>query len=263
MPKTTPPPASTPPAGSRRQQLAAQQAQAAREQRIRRRVTIILVATVAATLIGVLVWVGVLAQTPKPGTPTPGTVTANAAAAGSDAWTITVGQTGAPVRVSVYQDYMCPFCGRFDATNGDELNRLVAEGTIQLEIHPMSFLDRASNGTRYSTRAANAFVTAAKADPDSAMAFNDALFANQPTEGGNGLTDDQIATLATAAGVDPTVVAGFKQQANTSWVDQGTKADFASGITGTPTVLIDGKPFKGDLYSVGPLTTAIKAAAND
>ena len=126
----------------------------------------------------------------------------------------------------------------------------------------MSFLDRASNGTRYSTRAANAFVTAAKADPDSAMAFNDALFANQPTEGGNGLTDDQIATLATAAGVDPNVVAGFKQQANTSWVDQGTKADFASGITGTPTVLIDGKPFKGDLYSVGPLTTAIKAAAN-
>ena len=203
MPKTTPPPASTPPSGSRRQQLAAQQAQAAREQRIRRRVTIILVATVAATLIGVLVWVAVLAQTPKPGTPTPGTVTANAAAAGSDAWTITVGQTGAPVRVSLYQDYMCPFCGRFDDTNGDELNRLVAEGTIQLEIHPMSFLDRASNGTRYSTRAANAFVTAAKADPDSAMAFNDALFANQPTEGGNGLTDDQIATLATAAGVDP------------------------------------------------------------
>ena len=60
----------------------------------------------------------------------------------------------------------------------------------------MSFLDRTSQGARYSTRAANAFVTVAQADPDRILAFNRALYDNQPAEGTTGLTDAQLATLA-------------------------------------------------------------------
>lgn len=254
-------PAPNPSPGSRRQELAAQNAKAAREHRIRRRVGLTLMAAVAATVVVAIAWITVSAP---PTNPDPGTAAAvPGSAGGSDAWTVQVGQADAPVRVSVYQDFMCPFCGRFETANGEELKRLVAEGTVLLEIHPMSFLDQASNGARYSTRTANAFVTAAKADPDSVLAFNSALYASQPPEGSAGLTDAEIAQLALAAGVDDSVVATFTQMANADWVAQGTQADFDSGITGTPTVLIDGQVFGGDLYNTGPVTAAIESAAND
>ena len=47
------------------------------------------------------------------------------------------------------------------------------------------------------------------------------------------------------------------------FVADGTQADFASGVTGTPTVLIDGKPFTGDLLTADALRSAIETAAND
>ena len=108
----------------------------------------------------------------------PTTATANGA--------ISVGKANAPVKLEVYLDYMCPFCGRFERANGGELDRLVADGTVQLHLYPLSFLDRLSNGTRYSTRAANAIVTVADRAPDKVLAFNSALFADQPAEGSSG-----------------------------------------------------------------------------
>lgn len=77
---------------------------------------------------------------------------------------------------------------------------MVDDGTVLLRIHPMNFLDDASLGTKYSTRAANAFVTVWKAEPDKALAFNKLLFANQPKENTTGLTDAQIAQIASQAG---------------------------------------------------------------
>ena len=158
---------------------------------------------------------------------------------------------------------MCPYCQRFEQANGPGLKQLVDEGTIRLEIHPMSFLDRTSQGARYSTRAANAFVTVAQADPDRILAFNRALYDNQPAEGTTGLTDAQLATLAQDVGVAPSVTDTFGQLSHEQWVADGTQADFASGVTGTPTVLIDGKPFTGDLLTADALRSAIETAAND
>ena len=39
-----------------------------------------------------------------------------------------------------------------------------------------------------------------------------------------------------------------------------TSTVFGSGITGTPTVMVNGVRFSGDLYSAGPLTRAVGAA---
>ena len=183
-------------------------------------------------------------------------VPAGATAAGA----LALGQATAPVRLEVFLDYMCPFCGRFDRANSAELERLVADGTVRLELHVLSFLDKASAGTRYSTRAANAVVTVFDRAPDRVLAFNRTLFASQPAEGSSGLTDDQISALARDAGVPPDVVALFGRETFQPWIVQTTEAAFASGITGTPTVRINGEKFDGDLYTKGPLTAAIDAA---
>jgi protein-disulfide isomerase len=173
---------------------------------------------------------------------------------------IAVGTAEAPVKLEVYLDYMCPFCGRFDRANADDVNRMIADGTVRLEIYPMAFLDKMSSGTRYSTRAANAVATVADRAPDKVVAFSQALYEQQPPEGGEGLTDDRIGALAAAAGVPQDVVAAFTDRLFEPWIATVTDTAFDNGVTGTPTVKINGRVFKGDLYTAGPLTTAITSA---
>jgi protein-disulfide isomerase len=155
---------------------------------------------------------------------------------------------------------MCPFCGRFERANSGELERLVTDGTISMQLYPLAFLDKASSGTRYSSRAANAIATVADRAPARVLAFHNALFSRQPAEGGPGLTDDEIADLAGGAGVPPEVVSSFRERIFEPWIAKVTDTAFKSGITGTPTVKIDGTVFDGDLYTAGPLTQAIAAA---
>ncbi|SDB93624.1 Protein-disulfide isomerase [Raineyella antarctica] len=242
------------PSGSRRQQLAAQAAQAERDRRIRRRVGLTLTLAIVAAVVFAGAWVGKSYVASRPSAD---------AASGEDAYTIEVGQATAPVSVEVYQDFMCPYCGRFENANGGQLAQLVEDGTVHLTFHPMSFLDSTSQGSEYSTRSANAFVTAAKADPEHTLALNAALYANQPAEGTAGLTDGQIAQIALGVGVDQTVVDTFADRTYEQWLRNGTKADFAAGITGTPTVKINGQTYDGDLYTPGPLKAAIDAAADE
>src|SRR5262249_19088729 len=96
---------------------------------------------------------------------------------------IAVGQMSAPVKLEIYLDYMCPYCGRFENANSADIAGLVKAGTIRLELHPLAFLDRMSSGTRYSTRAASAVAAVADRAPDSLLAFSAALYSAQPAEG--------------------------------------------------------------------------------
>jgi protein-disulfide isomerase len=173
---------------------------------------------------------------------------------------ILIGKSSAPVRVEIYLDYMCPYCGRFERANGADLQRLLADGTIRVEMHPLAFLDRASSGSRYSTRAANALVTVADGAPDKILAFNQALYANQPDENTPGLSDDEIAKRALDAGVPQAVVDTFGQLKFQPWVAKFNDLAFKGGITSTPTVKINGTLFEGDLYHAGPFTQAITNA---
>lgn len=173
------------------------------------------------------------------------------------------------VVVSIYIDYMCPYCHQFETANDAELATLRAAGGVVVEYHPISILDRLSSGTEYSTRAANAAAVVADQAPDKFPAFNSALFANQPAENSKGLSDAEIGKLALTAGVPQAVVDKFTT--NVSGKSWRTFAPYVSALTaqasvdlgasyGTPTVLINGTAFKGDLYSAGPLTQAIVAA---
>ncbi|MEV4140674.1 thioredoxin domain-containing protein [Dactylosporangium sp. NPDC049742] len=193
--------------------------------------------------------------------PAPPAAQSTAAPAGATATGAIVTGTG-PVTVTIYLDYLCPYCGRFERANSGDLERLVAAGTVRLELHPLAFLDRASQGTRYSTRTANAVATVADRSPAKVLAFNAALFEQQPAEGGPGLTDQRIAAIATGAGVPADVAASFTERRFERWVATSTDWAFQhGGVTGTPTVLVNGKVFEGDLYTAGPLAAAVAAAA--
>jgi len=198
-----------------------------------------------------------------------------------------VGEQGADdVVVTIYFDFMCPYCGMFDTANASDLEDLVAGGGVTVDYRPISFLDGTSKGTSYSTRAANALAVVADKSPEHVQAFIKALFENQPSEGTAGLTDAEIADLAVEVGVpqevadtfDATVEGTFQVGEDAEektgtwrtfapWVSAATQQMAVDrGKVGTPTVLIDGQEWpgegedKGGLYQQGPLRAAVEAA---
>lgn len=165
--------------------------------------------------------------------------------------------TGAK-KVDIWFDAMCPVCGAFEKANGDTLEKAVKDGSITLRLHPLTFLDRLSNGTGYSTRAAAALTCVGVHDPSRVLDYYQALFTDQPEENSTGLTDEQLAKRATDLGI--TDISGCIDRSGSyqAWAQANT-AHSQSGpievdgkkvldsIEGTPTVLVDGKQFTGSI----------------
>ena len=144
--------------------------------------------------------------------------------------------------IDTYIDFMCPVCGQFEDAYGEQLQAAAADGTITLNIHPISILDRASQNTQFSTRAANSMYCVATEAPDVALDYFNLLFANQPEENTPGLTDEQMIELANQAGADSAaecITDGTYSRFVTSRTAE-TPADPATGNFGTPTVTING-----------------------
>ena len=190
----------------------------------------------------------------------------------------TEGAADDAVVVSVYSDYICPFCALFELTNGPVLDELREAGEIIVEYHPVAILDRASLGSAYSTRSVTAAALVADRAPEAFVAFNSALFANQPAEGTAGLSDAEIADLARGAGVPDDVVALIESGDYLGPVDatmEETEATFVPwvvaateqaskdlGRLATPTILLNGKALdvKYDWRQEGVLAEAIAEA---
>ena len=173
---------------------------------------------------------------------------------------VRIGKADAPVTVSIFTDFMCPYCKTFEEANAEMLSALLQSGKAKVDIYPFTFLDGASQGTRYSTRSANAFATIANANADQAWSFYQLLFAHQPDEGTTGLSDAQLAQLGEQAGASKEVVASFSKLAYRDWTDEVTRQWFPARVKGTPTVKINGVVFEGDPHTEGPLAEAIQKA---
>lgn len=146
-------------------------------------------------------------------------------------------------RLDTYIDFMCPICNRFEQIYGEEIQGLVDDGSITHGIHPISILDEKSQGTEYSTRAANAMYCVAVADAEASVPFMNAMFENQPAEGTAGLDDDtilQIADTVGVTGIESCVEDGVYADYVTAMTEKTPVAPGAGGI-GTPTVAVNGE----------------------
>jgi protein-disulfide isomerase len=168
--------------------------------------------------------------------------------AGSVSYGIPMGAASAPVTVKIYEDFMCPICGELESASRSWLQQYVDRGKVRVDYHVISILDRASNGSEYSTRSANAM--AAVLDTSGvkvAKAFHDLLYENQPSEGSSGLTDQQLIDLAVKAGASQAAITKpIKDRAFEQWVKNGTDAaSKLPNFQGTPTAYVDGKKVTG------------------
>lgn len=161
------------------------------------------------------------------------------------------------IDIRVYLDYQCSACRDFEEANRAQLATWLETGAATVEFHPVALFDRYSLGTKYSTRAANAAACVANYSPDAFFDFNSLMFANQPEESTEGLTDEQITVLAKRADV---ISAGLIEKCITeqnykAWVNAATARAVAGPIPNstvdrverTPTVIVNGVQYTGPM----------------
>lgn len=227
------------------QQAATQRAAAvlAEQRKRERRRRNIVVAVVIVGVLALMLGIGYAVQTSRD---TTGQVATSPAGVVDD-FAVPRGDADAPVTVTVYEDFMCPFCGQLETASRSKLQPRIDAGDVRMEYRVVSFLDRASNGTEYSTRSMNALgVVLDTSGEEVAGRFHDLLFEHQPEEGSDGLSDERLVDLAVEAGATRADVAQpIEQRKFEQWVVNATDAASKAGVSSTPTVLVDGEIVEG------------------
>lgn len=164
---------------------------------------------------------------------------------------IVVGDADAAKVVEVYVDYQCPYCQRWEAEIGAALmKRALQPGSgLVVKQYNMAFLgeaNRSLNPPGASARAASAAACILEGrGVDGFVAFNTAVFASPGgTDPATRFDAASLASLAGGLGADEDTLACIEQGRFIPFVSATTQAAFARGVTGTPTVLVNGKPLQ-------------------
>lgn len=149
-------------------------------------------------------------------------------------------------QVHIYQDVQCPHCQGFEASIADDVKRLLeSEVPVSFNYTTMFYL-----GTEWSLSSANALNAVADNDDIDQyyLAAQEALFESLPMEP---LTKEQADDLVVESltGVIPademeeleeSIRSGEYSEAINTYTDRSLNED---GITGTPTVIVDGEKY--------------------
>jgi protein-disulfide isomerase len=174
--------------------------------------------------------------------------------------------------IVTYIDYQCPYCLQFETTNEDQISTMVQSGEATIEIHPIAILDSSSLGNKYSTRAANAAACVANYDPNDFYAVNTALYANQPAEDSNGMSDKQLLSILKGAGANSSdITSCVTSQKFAGWVKSATDrvsagtfkgiAATPAAFAGTPTVYVNGQKYGGSLTDADAFASFVLSAS--
>ena len=218
----------------------------------------LLFVVVAAVVVGVtLIVSGAKSNAPsgpvtQPTVVTPGNVATNGR---------TLGNPNAPVTIDLYGDFRCAACYVF-TTGGTEQNLVanyVATNKVKLVWHDYLSIDKIQGGTA-SRDAANAALCAA--DQGKFWVMHDWLFANNGagSESASAFTNARLTDIGRAAGLDMSTyqscLDGGQHNGDLTAEDQSTPA----GVTGTPTIYLNGTLLTGGSSNTWPQYDQIKAA---
>jgi protein-disulfide isomerase len=172
--------------------------------------------------------------------------------------------------VDVYEDFGCPVCLQVEQATSAKLQHDVRANLAEVRYHPISILDRVSPND-YSTRAANAAICVSDIGIEEFIAFHNLLYGKdksgkqvQPAEGSAGPGDATLIELAKQAApklatTDITTLSDCVQTEKYKPLVQAmTDNSSKRGVTGTPTIYVNGSKLKDN--SASTLFAAIAAA---
>ncbi len=170
-------------------------------------------------------------------------------------------KAGVPT-LDVYEDFQCPNCGQLEKAFGSQFTDVAKSGQARVVYHMMSFLDVNLNNDS-SSRAANA--AACAADQGKFIPYHSEIYANQPAKEGAGYTDAQLLQFGQTAGITGPAATTFKScvtgKQHQSYVEGVETASGKAGVTGTPTVKLNGKTLDLSQLAKTRLADLIKSAA--
>jgi protein-disulfide isomerase len=155
------------------------------------------------------------------------------------------GTTEPKVKLSLYEDFLCPVCRQFEANFGPTVNQLIDSGAVSADYNMVAILDSPAT-KNYSSRASAAAYCVADEDKtptkDVFRRFHAALYAQQPSESGTVFpTDEQLIETARQAGVVGDVPNCINSK---RYVDMVNNLAANTEVNGTPTVRINGDEYK-------------------
>ncbi len=163
-----------------------------------------------------------------------------------------LGNPDAPVAIVEYLDFQCPFCQRAAVQVMPAIEEtFIASNTASLEIRPIAILGDES------VRAA----TAAECANEQAQfwAYHDILYANQGAKHSGAFSDDRLKEFAEALNLDTGAFNSCLDSGRyTQRVLDNTSSALDSGVSVTPTVLVDGEEVDATAEAI---SAAIQQAA--
>lgn len=152
--------------------------------------------------------------------------------------------------INLYIDYACSHCADFEKANVDQLEAWLADGTVDtVSIHPMAFL------SEYSLNAANALSCVAEHAPTKVWDAHKSLMAGQGDVGNpkkiaaslsklTGETSEAFTTCVRGGEFEKFVLSAT-ERAQSGPIPATDLAEKV-GITGTPTVFVNGTKYNNN-----------------
>ncbi len=152
-----------------------------------------------------------------------------------------VGNPNAKVTIEVYEDFQCPSCKQYVNTVESQLSEssYISSGQVYYVFRQWPFID--SNViTKESHQAANASMCAL--EQGRFWDYHDILFANQgAVENGGSFNDKRLQAFAESLGLDMSAFNNcFKDNKYNAEIEAEVQTGTAAGVTGTPTVFLNG-----------------------
>lgn len=166
--------------------------------------------------------------------------------------------------LEIWEDFQCPSCAQLEAVAGQNIVSQAEQGKVKLLLRPATFLDdNLPQSNRTSARATSAWGCAISAGK--ATQYHSAVFAAQPATEGDGITDETLTQLGKDVGLTGAEFDTFSKcvadGSYRGWAANSNEKFAAAKISGTPTLLLNGKEIKASTIVAPSDLTKVLAAA--
>ncbi|GDY52847.1 hypothetical protein SVIO_034700 [Streptomyces violaceusniger] len=175
----------------------------------------------------------------------PGNLVTPAHSSGPSGTTVVIGEADAGHTLDVYEDLRCPPCASFDQAVGPTIAKDIKSGKYKVSFHFAAIIDKNMSGSG-SMNALSALGAALDVSTDAFLDYKAALMSskNHPEESEDSYADytrllavsKEVYALKTNASFQEAVRVGTYEP----WAKKMIAKFDASGVSGTPTVKLDG-----------------------
>jgi protein-disulfide isomerase len=165
-----------------------------------------------------------------------------------------LGRADAPVTIDLYEDFQCPACQAWGESVFPSLaSNELQGGRVRIVFHDMAFLGPESSDAGRAAYAA--------AQQDRFWDMWATIYANQGRENSGAFGRERLVAMAERLGLDGARFEADMDSAAAQATLDRSRADAArSGVTSTPTLIIEGRAFVG-VQPYADIAAAIAAAA--